>query len=230
MGIRKGFTLAEVLITLVIIGVIAAMTIPSLMNKTNEQDTVVAVKRAYSLLCQAYNKLKAENGEVNLSYLGGGSDTENTLAFGDLLSKQFSVLQNCKMNAGEECFAEGTYKNFDGRDWYAWNADTTHYKLRLSDGMSVGMHLFDSYQNFGTSDVLQSVFGFIDVDVNGNKAPNTAGKDTFVFWITKYGIFPAGMPDDTFRGFSDCRTLGYGCTAWVLTKGNVDYWNKDVSW
>ena len=45
MGIRKGFTLAEVLITLVIIGVIAALMIPALMNKTNEQETVVAVKR-----------------------------------------------------------------------------------------------------------------------------------------------------------------------------------------
>ncbi len=59
MEIRKGFTLAEVLITLVIIGVIAAITIPPLMNKTNEQDTVVAVKKAYSILSQAYQRVVA---------------------------------------------------------------------------------------------------------------------------------------------------------------------------
>ncbi len=45
MNLKNGFTLAEVLITLVIIGVIAALTISALMNKTNEQETVLAVKR-----------------------------------------------------------------------------------------------------------------------------------------------------------------------------------------
>ena len=59
MEIRKGFTLAEVLIALVIIGVIAAITIPPLMNKTNEQYTVVAVKKAYFILSQAYQRVVA---------------------------------------------------------------------------------------------------------------------------------------------------------------------------
>lgn len=53
---NNGFTLAEVLITLVIIGVIAALTIPALINKTNEQDTVTSVKKAYTILSQAYQK------------------------------------------------------------------------------------------------------------------------------------------------------------------------------
>lgn len=48
MGIKRGFTLAEVFITLVVIGIIVAITIPSLINKTNEQETVVGVKNAYS--------------------------------------------------------------------------------------------------------------------------------------------------------------------------------------
>lgn len=61
---RNGFTLAEVLITLVIIGIIAAMTIPSLINKTNEQETVSALKKTYSSLSQAYQKIFAENGEI----------------------------------------------------------------------------------------------------------------------------------------------------------------------
>ena len=46
----RGFTLAEVLITLVIIGVIASMTIPTLMNKTNKQEYVSRLKKAYSTL------------------------------------------------------------------------------------------------------------------------------------------------------------------------------------
>ena len=83
---RKAFTLAEVLITLVIIGVIAAITIPSLINKTNEQETVVAVKKAYSILSQAYQRIVAENGEINPSALGS-SDEERAKNIGDLFSK-----------------------------------------------------------------------------------------------------------------------------------------------
>ncbi len=45
-----GFTLAEVLITLVIIGVIAALTLPSLINKTNNQETVSKLKKLIQLL------------------------------------------------------------------------------------------------------------------------------------------------------------------------------------
>ena len=77
---------------------------------------------------------------------------------------------------------------------------------------------------------MKNSIGHLLVDVNGNKEPNTLGKDVFQFWITKYGIFPLGTVDDTDTPFSSCRTTGQGCTAWVITKGNVDYWHKDVSW
>ncbi len=52
-GGLKGFTLAEVLITLVIIGVIAAITVPSLMNNTNAQEYKSAFKKSISVLNQA---------------------------------------------------------------------------------------------------------------------------------------------------------------------------------
>lgn len=50
------FTLAEVLITLVIIGVIAAMTVPSLMNNTNKKENIVRYKKAISTINQALNR------------------------------------------------------------------------------------------------------------------------------------------------------------------------------
>ena len=50
---KLGFTLAEVLITLVIIGVIAAMTVPTLMNNTNAQEFRSALKKAISVANQA---------------------------------------------------------------------------------------------------------------------------------------------------------------------------------
>lgn len=67
---KAGFTLAELLITFVVVGIIAVMTIPLLITRTNEQETVVAVKKAYSTVSQAYQKVIAENGEINVSELG----------------------------------------------------------------------------------------------------------------------------------------------------------------
>ena len=52
--INYGFTLAEVLITLGIIGVVAAMTMPSLIANHQEKVTVTKVKKVYSILSQAY--------------------------------------------------------------------------------------------------------------------------------------------------------------------------------
>ena len=66
----QGFTLAEVLITLVIIGVITSMTIPTLMNNTNKQEYVSRLKKAYSALSQATNKIIADEGNPNPS-IGG---------------------------------------------------------------------------------------------------------------------------------------------------------------
>ena len=59
---KKAFTLAEVLITLTIIGVIAVLTIPNLMKKWEDQHTVSAVKEAYSIIDNAIKMAVYENG------------------------------------------------------------------------------------------------------------------------------------------------------------------------
>ena len=226
----KGFTLAEVLITLVIIGVIAAMTIPSLMNKTNEQETVVAVKKAYSVFSQAYQRVIAENGEINPACLGE-NDQSAGKTLGEMFAKQLNTQKVCGHSSDEDCFGEGMYKKFNGTDWYNWNLDSNkHYKMRLSDGMSVGIYGYPTYQNRGTSEALQNSIGHIFVDINGDKGPNTFGKDVFQFWIIKNGLVPLGTPEDTAKPFSTCYGDGDGCAAWVTTKGNMDYLHKDVSW
>ncbi len=62
---KKGFTLAEVLITLGIIGVVAAMTLPTLITKYKEQETVTRVKKFYSVFSQAYTMAVLDNGTIN---------------------------------------------------------------------------------------------------------------------------------------------------------------------
>ena len=66
-GRRKiAFTLAEVLITLGIIGVVAALTLPSVIQNYKKQVTVTQLKKAYSVLGQVVQKSIADNGPVGL--------------------------------------------------------------------------------------------------------------------------------------------------------------------
>ena len=66
-GLKQGFTLAEVLTTLMVIGVVAAMTIPTLLNSTDDQQHKVALKKAVSVLSQAYQLNIAKEFEDNVT-------------------------------------------------------------------------------------------------------------------------------------------------------------------
>ena len=70
MNKKSGFTLAEVLVTLMIIGVIAAMTIPSLMQNTAQQEYKAGFKKAVSMLNQAVTLNYALDGEDATSFTG----------------------------------------------------------------------------------------------------------------------------------------------------------------
>lgn len=89
---RKGFTLAEVLITLSIIGVVAALTIPAITASTNQSRARASVKKAVSVLNQALTLSIAQDGvsansvsansqelaNIFLGYLSSLSNTTNT--------------------------------------------------------------------------------------------------------------------------------------------------------
>ena len=84
---RKGaFTLAEVLITLGIIGVVAAMTMPSLIQNYQEKATVTKLKKCYSLVSQAYVSIL--NDEGGSDTLQAGDDLEMMEKFGKYLKYQ----------------------------------------------------------------------------------------------------------------------------------------------
>ena len=65
--ISKAFTLAEVLITLGIIGVVASMTLPALIQKNNAKALEVAFKKSYSNLYSAFNQVIADGYPVYVS-------------------------------------------------------------------------------------------------------------------------------------------------------------------
>lgn len=83
---KQGFTLAEVLITLVIIGVIAAMTLPSLLGGTNKQELKTGLQKSISVLSQA----------ITLHYALTGDDfsTLNTASIVQFAGERLSTKGN----------------------------------------------------------------------------------------------------------------------------------------
>lgn len=102
-----GFTLAEVLITLGIIGVVAAITIPSLMAKISEIQNRTKLKAAYSLLSRSL-KLAQEDGEdfTTWEYYHQLDCTQDIY---NKISKYMKVAQNCGSGAG--CWQQTKAKN-----------------------------------------------------------------------------------------------------------------------
>ncbi len=236
---RAAFTLAEVLITLGIIGVVAAMTMPSLIQKHQEKAAVTALKKAYSILSQAVQIAIAENGTPD----NWGYTTEDVDKMLKTIEPYLKVTKTC-YEIGDKCRNIADIIMLNGGVWTA--ADVWHIKnktraaLVLNDGMVISaLALSDDCSTvYGKGKEAEHICGEYIVDINGNKSPNTVGKDNFIFNLTKYGIIPTGVPtytsnDYTFDNGCLLKTSqGYGCTAWVIYNENMDYLHcpEKLSW
>ena len=89
---QKAFTLAETLITLSIIGVIAAMTVPTLMTNINNQQHITALKKAYSNLSNAV-KMMAINMGCDTDWSCVTAQIKDTYQFRDILASQLKTTQ-----------------------------------------------------------------------------------------------------------------------------------------
>ena len=182
LQLKKGFTLAEVLITLVIVGVVAALTIPTLVNKYREQALKSQFKKAFSTLSQAVYKTEMNDfyGYAKCFCNGDGcysltlSDCEN---FYDALAKNLQVQKVCMGNSKSEgCVPQYQSYYLSTSSCSGYNEDfvnNRNYSYVLSDGLIINVH-------GGTS-----FFPMMLVDINGHKGPNAYGKDLFSLAIIR---------------------------------------------
>ena len=192
---KKGFTLAEVLITLVIIGVVASMTIPTLMTSTQGTEYKTGFKKAMSTLNQAFSL----NYAITATLPGEDDYASNKGMLDYFFKKRLSVISTATSTSA---FATG-----DGVSITASNDNNVFY---TSDGMR---YVFNLDNASGVADSAgDKYYGTILVDVNGEKGPNTLTtdatnpKDTYV--MTFYGTrVVAGIPSKEDGASGAAKTI-----------------------
>ena len=196
------FTLAEVLITLGIIGVVASTTIPVLMNNLQDNNFKTAYKKAYSILAQATQMIANDNGGTISGIVTSNQTTKN------IYMGYLSTIKNCDsgFSAGV-CWATAT-KYFDGTvKTDMWNNNAG---LVLKDGTSIIFGIVSANcqsTGFG-SPASQSTCGTISIDVNGLQGPNKFGKDMYMVHLLQNKVLPIGTQGDIFSS-NPCPGTGW---------------------
>ena len=210
MNSKHGFTLAEILITLTVIGVVAALTIPTLLQNTNQAELKAGLKREFADLQQATISIKNDNGGslVN-AFLGDALGTES-------LKNAFKA----KLSYIKECSGSNSFggSGLGGSAEECWHAANTWYQLNglkrngtdqpsliLNNGTLINFIIQKSDCTSSSTGNYKRC-GNIVFDVNGFKAPNTIGKDVFGADLTDDGIIPFGA-----RGSYDINDPSVGC-------------------
>lgn len=165
---KKAFTLAETLITLVIIGVISALTIPGVLQKTNKNEFITNLKKANSVLTGATDAVIKNQGPPQYWGISGSG-----LGKADVW-KEYKQRFNIIEETGATSFITTDGMSFD-------------FKFEIGNA-----------SDYGIADVQDGkTYGQVLVDVNGGRGPNKNGRDIFDFYITRDGIFPASKCDTT---------------------------------
>ena len=168
-ALSSGFTLAEIMVVLVILGVLAAITMSISIQNVQKRETLTRFRRAYSLLVDITERSRVENG-----YPPEGISNETL--FNTYFRPYLSISRECgnvwgNKRGNDRCFAgpNGMYGDF--------------YQVILKNGMSLGVR---RKAGFGGIMVI--------VDINGpKKGYSKLGQDTFFFTWASEGQLSCGV-------------------------------------
>ena len=179
------------MISLVIIGIVAAITVPTLHANYTEQERISKIKKSYSTLANAMTRVKADGGSYILDY-----DLDDTLQavtnwFDTYLEPYLITSKVCYNTTG--CWTENGVYKLDGTkksDSTSNGIGTPVVTAILNDGTAICIDRTTCSQfSIGATDTYCLAVYF---DINGNKKPNTMGKDIFATVFTENGIVPSG--------------------------------------
>ena len=187
---KKGFTLAEVLITLGVIGVVAALTLPNLLQNHQKKVFVTQLQRTTNLISNSATALQGDNNAASLSdsYLVPvNGDYKN--AQGKFMNTYFKVARDCGTDNRAACLGDIYYSLDRSKSYNLANMLSSsgyggpYYCVTINTGATICMTgMTTGWSDYGAHDFSQVV-----VDVNGPAGPNTAGRDLFDFHLYSDG-------------------------------------------
>lgn len=225
------FTLAEVLITLGIIGIVAAMTLPTLITSHIEKARITNLKKIYSQMQNAWNMAVYENGAAtNWNFVSTNTHEKNDkgeeILNNDGRIKFMSYISPYFKKGNIEEIAYGEKYSLDGRKTSA-NSDVKTTKL---DGTYIitadGFKLDIGWIQDDTSKTISDFWVYLP-----NEKKYITGVNTFHFYVDRQkGFLPDGRTQASFVGACNVKNKtiasnqnGRTCTAWALWVGNMEY-------
>ena len=209
------FTLAEVLITLGVIGVVAALTMPMLQTKVQELILEAQAKKAKNIVANGY-KLMMAHYEIfnvaNLPFLAKCNEMEDKDCVSNEHKEAFNVI-NDSVNGLQPERLPDSYAVEGKASPSPFNWDDVLYMFTTGDGMIFGVIPDETFSSF---DVV--------VDVNGKNNPNIATKDLLKFRFAGEG----GQLYDISEELADVQECSAE-TPQFCTNEN-DCWNAGGRW
>lgn len=215
-GTKLAFTLAEVLITITVIGIIAALTLPVLVAKIQKQEYVSQLKETYSIMNEGFRQSLAAEGVTSIADTSVYDDLNKSSSNTESDDIQFAYFQKYFKKIERIGYATqvannvktGTFTGETCKQWansgfmmyYYLHDSNKCYGVRqenykLINGAILNMSFFPSpltpgamYQYHADfSGPMKQVVGNVIIDVNGTKPPNTWGRDAFMFYLGQDG-------------------------------------------
>ena len=182
---EEGFTLAETLITIGIIGIVAAMTIPTLMTKLKNDRESAILKEDYSILQQMMKIANEEGAMANI--VKGNNMDEMKEWFDTYFLPYIKTTSVCYNKWG--CWSKNA-KKANG-DKYTNNiaCGAASISFVLYNGSYVCLDDLGDFR-FGLRP--KGITIGILVDVNGDKQPNVIGEDIFALQFYENELLPGG--------------------------------------
>lgn len=224
LGFRhQAFSLAELLLAVTIIGIVASYTIPSLLQNIEDATFKAAFKKIFSTLNSALTLSRQDNGGVL-----NACNSSDCVCLGNIFLNHFNYIKTCN-SLGQGCWpGYGKFYYFNGVPvtsvWQSPFAQTPAGNNPLTVVLSNGVSLL--FRMPGTWD--SEIAGIenrhhikIGLDVNGLKGPNVLGRDIFLVYLYKDRLYPYGSSLDQLECskttvFTAYTAAGMGCTAKVL--------------
>ncbi len=169
---KKGNTLAEMLITIAIIGIVFTVSVGVFVADYNRNQTVVRLEKMYSTLSQAFNKSMVTNGMLNSwDFPDNLSEIGSYTFFEDYLKPSLILARDCKNSTKGQC--DFVFKELDGSEK---SLNSTWVRFFLNDGAFVAMQT-------NANDKYKVIYFY--ADTNGKKRLNVVARDIFLFeyWI-----------------------------------------------